>query len=654
MFGKDTPILNCADDLLSRDNFVKSLKEAIVNYNDNESLTIGLYGKWGEGKTSVINLLKEKLEEQADIICFTFEPWLYSNTEQLMSMFFKDLSHCVGNEYNQNELSKIFKSYAEAFEVISHIPESTGITKFLSKLLSFIFKKLSCQKTLLQLKVDIENYIESLNKKILIVIDDIDRLNNNEIQQIFQLVKMLGNFKNTIYLLSMDDTIVANSLKEVQKYDGYKYLEKIVQVPLQLPLSRKEDIFNYLYKNLQEILKDFLKYEDEKKYFDSLIDYDFSIFFDNLRDVNRYLNIFRFKKNALLHKVNKTDLAVLTALEIFEPKIYNYLKNNQDSLYGFKKDFTTALELAKRLDKSYLKELLSKLFPNTKDINIEIERAIKNRDYFEAYFSLSIDNKIYKKEVDDFLETLVDKEQFILEINNVLIHENSQNIIENILKEILNHPKTAITDNNKLIITDGFIYMGDNILKNIRFNHYRQNIEKDLFVVVEKFINEVSLEDEQKKYEIILNSFDDTSDSLFMYVYFVDNLLDIYRKQELNGMISMFDLSISKDKEDILKSKLKNKINDFYINDKLLDVPYLSYVLDIWKILDKEKYTIFIEEIKQNDEKLLRFVKGFVYLNFDESINGIKKIDKEIIIKHIDFEIIENSDIFNKVSKYFR
>ena len=119
-------------------------------------------------------------------------------------------------------------------------------------------------------------------------------------------------------------------------------------------------------------------------------------------------------------------------------------------------------------------------------------------------------------------------------------------------------------------------------------------------------------------------------------------------------MISMFDLNILKDKEDILKSKLKNKINYFYINDKLLDIPDLSYVLNIWKILDEEKYTIFIEEIKQNDEKLLRFVKGFVYLNFDESINGIKKIDKEIIIKHIDFEIIENSYIFNKVSKYFR
>jgi predicted KAP-like P-loop ATPase len=60
MIRKDTPILNVADDLLNRDNFVESLKQSIINYSDNdESLTIGLYGKWGEGKTSVINLLKK-------------------------------------------------------------------------------------------------------------------------------------------------------------------------------------------------------------------------------------------------------------------------------------------------------------------------------------------------------------------------------------------------------------------------------------------------------------------------------------------------------------------------------------------------------------------------------------------------------------------
>ena len=62
----------------------------------------------------------------------------------------------------------------------------------------------------------------------------------------------------------------------------------------------------------------------------------------------------------------------------------------------------------------------------------------------------------------------------------------------------------------------------------------------------------------------------------------------------------------------------------------------------------------FIEEVKQDDEKLLKFVRAFIYLSFDESVNGIKKIKKDSISKYIDFEYIENSDIFNEVLEYFR
>ena len=68
---------------------------------------------------------------------------------------------------------------------------------------------------------------------------------------------------------------------------------------------------------------------------------------------------------------------------------------------------------------------------------------------------------------------------------------------------------------------------------------------------------------------------------------------------------------------------------------------------------EQDGFNYNIEEIKQNDEKLLRFVKGFIYLNFDESIHGIKKIDKNSISKYIDFDIIKSSSIFSEVSKYF-
>jgi ABC-type amino acid transport substrate-binding protein len=119
-------------------------------------------------------------------------------------------------------------------------------------------------------------------------------------------------------------------------------------------INQPKNYENYLKMGIikeEPILRDILKYEDEKKYFDSLIDYNFSIFFDNLRDVNRYLNIFKFKLNALEHKVNATDLAVLTAFELFEKDAFFWIKNNKDRLYAYNKDFKDAIELFKNKDK---------------------------------------------------------------------------------------------------------------------------------------------------------------------------------------------------------------------------------------------------------------------------------------------------------------
>lgn len=647
---KDTPILKSTEDLLFRDIFIDSIATSIRNYKDNESLTIGLYGKWGEGKTSIINLLIENLDKDEDIIYLRFEPWLYSNTEQLISMFFKDLSKNIDKKGNLKKLAKFFSDYAEVFEALSNFPEPTGMAKFGFKILGFTARKLPSKKTLNELKVDIENYIKTLDKKILIVIDDIDRLNNSEIQQIFQLVKMLGNFKNTIYLLSMDDEIVANSLKEVQKYDGYKYLEKIVQVPLRLPLSGKECIYNYVYKNLQEILKDFLRYEDEKKYFDSLIDYDFSIFFENLRDVNRYLNIFKFKLNALIHKVNATDLAVLTAFELFEKDVFFWIKNNKDRLYAYDKDFKDVIELFKNKDKEYLGKLLYKLFPKKQEQPIDMERIIKREKYFEAYFCFTIDNKIYNKDLEFFLENIKNKEQLINELNYDLTYKNGQNI-GRLIEEILLHPKTAITDEKKQFIFDAFMYIGDDILRNVKLKYDGNNVKENLLALFNDFINILSLNDKDKKYEIILNSFDDKSDSLNIYAEYVDSLCNI-SPRHITGLISVFDINITM--KNNLKNKLKDRIEEFYLNWKILGVPYLSDILEIWKVLDEEKYNKFIEEVKQDDEKLLKFVRGFIFLDFVKSLNGIEKISRDSISKYIDFEIIENSDIYNEVSEYFR
>jgi len=260
LLSNEKPIYSRKEDFLKRRYFADNISNAIVNYNDkdNDSLTIGLYGKWGSGKTSIVNMTIENLEEKDNIIIFNFEPWLFSNTEQLISNFFKEFAQKINhNNTNKSDdmksLGEKMEAYASFFEPLSYLPEpSLAIFgKTISSFLSWFgktSKKMgdAYKKDLLSLKKDIEEHLSSLNKKILIVIDDIDRLNNTEIKQIFQLIKALGNFPNTIYLSSMDKEIVINALSEVQKGDGNEYLEKIITVPLNVPSISILDVYKFL------------------------------------------------------------------------------------------------------------------------------------------------------------------------------------------------------------------------------------------------------------------------------------------------------------------------------------------------------------------------------------------------------------------------
>ena len=67
-------------------------------------------------------------------------------------------------------------------------------------------------KNLSAVKSELNILLRDIDTKIIIVIDDIDRLNNTEIRQIFQLVKSLADFPHTIYLLSFDKNVIINGL----------------------------------------------------------------------------------------------------------------------------------------------------------------------------------------------------------------------------------------------------------------------------------------------------------------------------------------------------------------------------------------------------------------------------------------------------------
>ena len=145
MLNSDLPIKKAEEDMLNRAFFAKNLAETMLDYTVSEGFAIGLYGKWGSGKTSVINMILEQLELLSNMnhsltkpIVLKFNPWLCSDPKQLISQFFKQLSSVI--KLKQPKLVNVcdfMNDYADAFELAGAIPVAgnilTGIGKILGK-----------------------------------------------------------------------------------------------------------------------------------------------------------------------------------------------------------------------------------------------------------------------------------------------------------------------------------------------------------------------------------------------------------------------------------------------------------------------------------------------------------------------------------------
>ena len=364
VFNTDKPITAKKDDLLNRAAFSVFLAKAILSYASTENYTIGLCGKWGSGKTSILNMVEEYIDENTNEdenrpIVVRFNPWNYSDRAQLITQFFvsilTELKGSTGNK-GLKAVGEALEKYASLFEYTSLIPvvgSYLGGLKTIAEGTGKLLTEHNSDNNLELLKKKVIKALESQSQKVILVIDDIDRLNNHDIRLIFQLVNSVAGFPNMIYLLSFDKEIVVRALGEEQNCDGQEYLEKIIQIPFDIPEVQDDLIHKVLFSQLDEIWTYVDSRLFDKVHWSDVFTNCISPFIKTIRDVNRIINVYRFSFSLLRNETDCADLLAITTLKVCAPEIYRWIFQHLNSLCGFSNYGITGIDQDKN-KKRYL------------------------------------------------------------------------------------------------------------------------------------------------------------------------------------------------------------------------------------------------------------------------------------------------------------
>ncbi|WP_339810055.1 KAP family NTPase [uncultured Imperialibacter sp.] len=483
-FSSDKPVSVQAEDRFQRYDFSKRIAESIIQRKNSDGIVIGIYGAWGEGKTSVLNFINQELSIQESILIIKLNPWRYGDEETLLKKFFNKIATTLGRELDnrKEKLGSFISKYGSIGGIFG--VDASGIGKSISDV------------DLEELKNRIDEFLRESQCKLVIFVDDIDRLDKSEIFTLFKLVKLTADFSNTTYLLSFDEQMVASAIGsrfgEGSQKSGENFLEKIIQVPLKVPQAQPDALKKYCFELVDKAINEsgLELTKNEVRRFVSEFTENVLLKLKTPRFAVRYGNTLSFSIPLLKGEVNHVDLMLIEALKIFYPAHYSFVKENPHyflSSYGghmgygdsreYKERATVLQENLDELAKDFSKRekeaalnLLSELFPRLNEaFNKNFlhdganewfkEKRIVSTNYFKRYFSYTvIKGELSDVQFDSFFNLI--NESSIADLKEHIERLIQGSSVDNFLHKIRSHEEDLPWDiSTKLSLS--LAYMGD-------------------------------------------------------------------------------------------------------------------------------------------------------------------------------------------------
>ena len=657
--SNDVPLLDPDQDRLHRRPFAEHLAQSIRSIDPSDGFVFALTGSWGSGKTTVLNFTEKLLESHYGagsdpVVIVHFKAWWLSGSDKLLQDFFQQFRSAINQQGtgiagNLSSLSDSLAKYSAALEPLPYIGRFAAVVHRLGKLR----EAREADVNGLHRKIDEE--LKNFPGRIVVAIDDLDRLRSDEIRLVFRLVKAVANFPRTIYLLAYDEPVVIRAVGENDPRAGREYLDKIVQLPLALPAPDQPSLRGLFDQGLQEILADTQEHllnptELSILYFEAIKD-----LLTTPRQVHRLLNLLRATYPLVRNEVNAVDFIGIQALRQFTPTVYTFIASNKatfcrtpsaepvpsEETQNESKYLENVLQSALESDwgkdhaaaERAVRNILAELFPGRavtfggltsrsfyRD-RLRENCSVCNEEVFDRYFFLGVPpGALSEAEFHATMSLLPDAEAFGNRLKKFALETSADGVsrARAFLHRLENAEQEVVRENYIKPFLRAMYSIGDELVIGSNDELVRKVTEKVL----------KQLPSQNDRFRLLQRIFRE-AEALFTLA------LHVHRFSRKHGGDSnqSFDLeadrTVGSEHLNKLKSLIVKRLRSAVHNDLLRKVPFLGFVLHRYAdwASDAEAKT-YVSRLIQSDEGLCDFLTGFSWQE------RIKPLDMERFLSY--------------------
>ncbi len=635
----DKALKDPKQDRLGYKHFAKHLSESIWKMAPPEGFVIAIYGPWGSGKSTLLNFLEYYLKQMPETeqpIIVHFNPWWFSGHEDLTIRFFGQLQAALLNNGERgNDYKDLKKKLASFTRLVAKAPIPDPSAKVILHIGGNILSDiLSGKEDIVELKDKIAKDLENINRKILVIIDDIDRLTEEEIRQLFRVIKAIADFPNMMYLLSFDKDIVIKSLDGIQGKNGESYLEKIVQLQFDLPVPDKIALQEILRDRLKIILADTPEELIDKRYRSDAYLRHIGNFINTPRDIIRLANTLSVTYPSVKGEVNFVDFIFIETLRVFIPASYDMIRRNSVKFTGGSRGAFggSFVEMNKEFHNKWIKELPENDRGPVKQLVVSVfpllaaiwggshfrledwgsrwrrERRVCIEDLFHIYFKLVLPNDMISYgDMNHLISLSYNSSVFAAKLLELAEQKRSDGITSayEFLWRLRDYTKEEIPKNNISNILKAFFDIGDDLL--ISEISATSSIDIQMSGIIWQLLLRL---DEPEQFEILKDSMSEGG-AISTIVSEVGDLRQIHDEQKEDEKTNAYEIRISSKYLDQLEKIVLRKVRDAARNGTLLKIPNLVRVLYWWIEFDGKDVRLWVEEAIKDDDDFAIFLEKF-------------------------------------------